>query len=186
VRAVMAALLAALAAAAVLPGPGTASRRVARLLRPGPVARPGRRGPPVPGPVVLDLVAAVLRAGAPVATSLRVVGESLGARGAVDGRELVTLAQRHELALGEPTAGVPPWVALLDETLLLARDVGLAPGPLLTSAAEDERRRQAMARRIAAARLTVRLVLPTGLCLLPAFVLLTVAPLVLALIGAPS
>jgi hypothetical protein len=195
VRALTAALLAAVAAAVVAPGAGSASRRVARLPRPAAVAgrRPAavagrRRGRPssVPGPVVLDLVAAVLRAGAPVTTSVRAVGECLGAYGAPDGLDLLILAQRHELALGDPMPGAAPWVVLLDETLLLAREAGLAPGPLLTSAAQDERARVATAQRLAAARLGVRVVLPTGLCLLPAFVLLTVMPLVLALLGAGS
>jgi hypothetical protein len=110
----------------------------------------------------------------------------MDAYGAGDGVELVALAQRHELALGDPMPGPVPWVALLDETLLLARDAGLSPGPLLASAAEDERRRVALAQRLAAARLGVRVVLPTGLCLLPAFVLLSVVPLVAALLGVGS
>jgi hypothetical protein len=186
VRAVTAALLAAVAAAACTPSPAIASRRMLRLLTPGPAGRRRDRPVPVPGPVALDLVAAVLRAGAPVTAAARAVGECLEAYGAADGPDLLTVAQRHELALLAPMPGAPGWVGLLDRTLLLARDAGLAPGPLLSSAAEGERRREASAQRLAAARLGVRVVLPTGLCLLPAFVLLTVVPLVLALLGAGS
>jgi pilus assembly protein TadC len=51
------------------------------------------------------------------------------------------------------------------------------------AAADQERRREGAAARVAAARLGVQVVLPTGLCLLPAFVLLAVVPLVLALLG---
>ena len=208
-RGIVAALLAGVAAAAAMADARNPARRLARVLRaetapdrggrrpppgnrpysgsraPAGIRRPSprNRAPAVAGPVVLDLVAAVLRAGAPVATSLRVVGECLAAHTGVDGPGLGTVAQRHELALADRTPGVPSWVALLDETLLLARNAGLAPGPLLTAAAEDERRRLAAARRAAASELGVRVVLPTGLCLLPAFVLLAVVPLVLALLG---
>jgi tight adherence protein B len=51
------------------------------------------------------------------------------------------------------------------------------------AAAAQERRRDVAAARVAAARLAVQVVLPTGLCLLPAFVLLAVVPLVLGLLG---
>jgi tight adherence protein B len=57
------------------------------------------------------------------------------------------------------------------------------PAGVLVSAAAEERRRRADRRRLAAARLGVQVLLPTGLCLLPAFVLLTVVPMVLALLG---
>ncbi len=137
----------------------------------------------MPGPVVLDLVAAVLRGGAPVATSLRAVAECLVSAGAAGGEDLLLLADRHDLALDVPVEPVSSWAAVLDDALLVARDSGLAPGPVLASAAADERRRDAARQRVDAARLGVRVVLPTGLCLLPAFVLLSVVPLVLALLG---
>jgi tight adherence protein B len=138
----------------------------------------------LPGPVLLDLVAAVLHAGVPVTTALRVVGEAASAQGdARAGRELLRLAERHDFVLGGADGSAPAWVAALDEVLLLARDSGLAAAPLLTATAAEERRRQAAIARAAAARLGVRVVLPTGLCLLPAFVLLAIVPLVLALLG---
>jgi tight adherence protein B len=49
-------------------------------------------------------------------------------------------------------------------------------------AAEQERRRQISAQLKAIRRLEVMLVIPGGLCLLPAFVLLGIVPLVLQLI----
>ncbi|MGZ4626768.1 MAG: type II secretion system F family protein [Kineosporiaceae bacterium] len=152
---------------------------------PPPPRAGGRRraAAAVPGPVVLDLVAAVLRGGAPVATSLRAVAECLVSADAAGGEDLLLLADRHDLALDGPVEPVSSWAAVLDDALLVARDSGLAPGPVLTSAAADERRRDAARQRVDAARLGVRVVLPTGLCLLPAFVLLSVVPLVLALLG---
>jgi hypothetical protein len=154
-----------------------------RLRRRVRSARP--RGPTIPGALVLDLVAAVLAAGAPVPATLRLVASTLEEYG-VDGTEHVAdLARRHELALAEPSPPPgPAWVQVLDRTLLLARDAGVAPRAVLASAAAGERRRRADRLRLAAARLGVRVVLPTGVCLLPAFVLLTVVPMVVALLGA--
>jgi hypothetical protein len=158
----------------------------ARLRRAAGRAREVARGSPgeVPAPLVLDLVAAVLGAGAPVPATLRLVAGGLEAYGAGVAPHLLALARRHELALPDPPPYPgPEWVQLLDRTLLLARDAGVPPAALLVSAAADERRRRTARRRLAAARLGVRVVLPTGLCLLPAFVLLTVVPMVLALLG---
>ena len=65
----------------------------------------------------------------------------------------------------------------------LSQRTGMAPVPLVTAAAASRRRRAREAQAVAAQRLGVLVVLPTGLCLLPAFVLLTVAPLVLDLLS---
>lgn len=65
----------------------------------------------------------------------------------------------------------------------LAHMAGLPPAPLLLRAADDLRLAQAEEAEAAAARVGVRLVLPLGLVLLPAFCLTTVVPLVLALAG---
>jgi pilus assembly protein TadC len=138
----------------------------------------------LPGPVLLDLVAAVLQAGAPVTTALRVVSQAAGAQGdRAACQQLLRVAERHDLALDGVEGCVASWLAALDEALLLARQSGVAVAPLLAAAAAQERREQAAQARVAAARLGVRVVLPTGLCLLPAFVLLTIVPLVLALLG---
>ena len=167
--------------------PGWTALSVPRAAAPGRRRghRPADRGRgSLPPPVLLDVVAAVLHAGAPVTTSLRVVGQAASAQGDVRaGQELLGLAERHDLALGGVDASAPPWVSALDEVLLLARESGAAVAPLLAAAAAEDRRRQAASARAAAARLGVRVVLPTGLCLLPAFVLLAIVPLVLALLG---
>jgi hypothetical protein len=119
-----------------------------------------------------------------VTSALRVVAQAASAQGdARAGEELLRLAERHDLALGDVDDMAPPWVRALDEALLLARESGVAVAPLLCATAEEERRRQAGQARAAAARLGVRVVLPTGLCLLPAFVLLAIVPLVMALLG---
>lgn len=63
----------------------------------------------------------------------------------------------------------------------LAREAGVAPSSLLLAGAEDLRSARLAAVDVAAARLGVRLVIPLGVAFLPAFVLTTVVPVVLAL-----
>src|SRR5690349_3601435 len=65
--------------------------------------------------------------------------------------------------------------------LRLAREAGVAPSSLLLSGAADLRDAQLAAIDVAAARLGVRLVVPIGVAFLPAFVLTTIVPVVLAL-----
>lgn len=74
----------------------------------------------------------------------------------------------------------PAWAAA-QRCLDLAAVAGVAPGPALRQAASDLRRDAIADVEVATARLGVRLVLPLGLAFLPAFVLTTVLPLVLAL-----
>jgi tight adherence protein B len=72
--------------------------------------------------------------------------------------------------------------AAVEAVLALSRRAGVPAAELLRSEAEEARR---AARADAAAKasvLAVRLMLPLGLCVLPAFMLLGVAPLLLAVI----
>jgi len=82
-----------------------------------------------------------------------------------------------------PVAGDPPDPALpvLREAVRMAALAGLPPAALVRRAATEERRRVGAVRRRAIRRLEVFLVLPVGLCLLPAFVLLGVVPVVIDL-----
>lgn len=63
----------------------------------------------------------------------------------------------------------------------LAEEIGIAPTAPLARASADLRTGAQQEANVAAARLGVRLVMPLGLTFLPAFVLLTVVPLVVAL-----
>ncbi|WP_434995119.1 hypothetical protein [Arthrobacter sp. Ld5] len=187
------------------------------------------RGGVQDGPLILDLLAAVLSAGASVESALMVVGEAcdpavgsvlarvraarlLGASwdaawdaGAVDGR-----------SDAEPSTGVPPadrgadgrrvagrWsmrprspsgrsARVRYDPLLIVEDVrqglrfGTATGApsaalLHAHAAQLRRRRNREVDRRAAA-LGVRLVMPLGLCSLPAFICLGIVPVVLGLL----
>lgn len=68
----------------------------------------------------------------------------------------------------------------LNQTLELATAAGVSVVDVLTAEATDSRRAAASALDEAAARLGVRLMLPLGVCVLPAFVLLSVAPMLLS------
>ena len=164
--AALAALLAGLAVAGLVP-PDPA-RRLRRPTR----SRPAREGPravpgAAPAPVVTDLVAAALLGGLPPAVAVDAVVTALDAVGDPAGKSL----RRNDSAF-DP----------LVEALALAGSTGLGPVPLVQAAATQARRRRAAAQQVAARRVGTLVVLPTGLCLLPAFVLLTVAPLVVDLV----
>ncbi|MFZ7087078.1 hypothetical protein [Curtobacterium sp. RRHDQ10] len=108
----------------------------------------------VPG-LALELWAVALSGGSPRSTAEHVVEDALA---------------------GRP---VPPAErALLGETLDLADAVGIPAASLLRSAADDLRRDEAAEHVAEAERLGVRLVLPLGVCLLPAFVLVGIVPVV--------
>jgi tight adherence protein B len=70
--------------------------------------------------------------------------------------------------------------ALIEETLDLARRAGVPAAGLLRSAAADRRSDAAAERLEAVERLAVQLLVPLGVCILPAFVLVGVVPVVLA------
>ncbi|WP_123702367.1 hypothetical protein [Curtobacterium sp. PhB130] len=125
----------------------------ARLVR---AAEPDGR---IPG-VVLDAWAVALSGG----------GAWSGARSAVEdafGDRPLGAAERHRLA----------------ETLGLARRAGVPAAALLRAAAEDLRDDDAADALAAAERLGVRLVVPLGVCVLPAFVLVGVVPVVIGILS---
>lgn len=70
--------------------------------------------------------------------------------------------------------------------LAAAAATGVAAGPLLLAEAEAERERSVRALERAAERLGVTILLPIGVCILPAFVVLGVLPVVLAMLGGPG
>jgi tight adherence protein B len=73
-------------------------------------------------------------------------------------------------------------IAGVDAVLELSRRAGVPAGDLLRSEAEEARRGARATSAAAASVLGVKLMLPLGLCILPAFMLLGVAPLLLAVI----
>lgn len=80
-------------------------------------------------------------------------------------------------------AGLAPPGPEVAELLEFAAAAGAPPAALLRAEADEARRSAAVAAERAAVVLGVRLMLPLGLCVLPAFVALGVAPIVIALVG---
>lgn len=185
----MTATLVALALLAAAPWVGAGGRTT--------LGGPAPRGAPEPGADavgLLDLVRAALTTGVAVPRALDAVGRAVGGP---DGERLRAAAAalphgvtwdvawgRGGVDSGRRRAGRRPpaaWEPLAD-ALEPVWTAGVAPGPLLRAHADALRARRRAATRTAAARLGVRLVLPLGLCLLPAFVLLGLVPVVLAMV----
>lgn len=135
----------------------------------------------MPGPLLLDLVAALVQGGAPPQAALRAVAAGLREDGDDQADGFLLVADR----VGHPRRGEGAGdgiATVIEEAMWLAVRAGLPPTALIRRAAAEERRRRAAIRTRAVRRLEVLLVLPTGLCLLPAFVLLGVVPVVLDLL----
>ncbi|MTB88459.1 type II secretion system F family protein [Aeromicrobium senzhongii] len=134
-------------------------------------------------PLALDLVAAVLAAGRSPQEAVRLVAVHTPPP---LGDELQALAHRVRLAADPAVA----WRSLdgsalepVGRAFARAETSGAAIVPLMRDTAADLRRRAWAERRETVGRVGVRTTLPMGLCLLPAFVLVGVAPTVLAALG---
>lgn len=154
------------------------------LLTRGPACGRGSRAPTVSTrrfvPEAMELLALALQGGGSLAEAARTVALVLPAPA---GEGLVRVADA--LHRGQDTeqawsAAGPEWEPAR-RSLELARVAGVAPGPALRQAAGDLRAALVADVEVGTARLGVRMVLPLGLAFLPAFVLTTVLPLVLAL-----
>jgi tight adherence protein B len=80
-------------------------------------------------------------------------------------------------------AGCPTAVDATSDVLALSRSCGAPAVELLRAEAADRRRTARTEGRLRAARLASRLLVPLGVCTLPAFLLLGVAPMLLAVVG---
>lgn len=133
-------------------------------------------------PLAADLLAASLAAGVPVERSLPVIARAMGAP---VGEQLERVAAH--IRLGEPAEVAWSRVAELPGLGPIATTVARsarsgAPLAGLLVATADDLREQAAAAALAEVRaVSVRAVLPLGLCLLPAFALLGVLPVVAGL-----
>ena len=135
-------------------------------------------------PIGADLLAAALRAGAPPDRAALVVGEAL--RGPV-GQRLTRVAA--ELRHGSSPEDAWRHVADLPGGDRLARvasrsaERGTALTRALDRQAADLRAARAAAAEASVRRAGVLVVVPLGLCFLPAFLLTGVVPVVLAVLG---
>jgi Flp pilus assembly protein TadB len=135
-------------------------------------------------PLGADLLAAVLRAGAPVDRAVSAVADALG--GPL-GERLDRVGRSLRLGAEPPEA----WAHLADVPgagRLVAAAVrssasGGALAGALTRLADDLRGDRSVAVEASAHRAGVLIVLPLGLCFLPAFVLAGLVPVVVAVLG---
>lgn len=136
--------------------------------------------PTVELPVLVELLAAAVRAGAGVPRALAATGDAVGGP---DGDALRAAARALQLGAGWEAAwrGAPPRLAPLHRALRVAWADGAAPSDALRAARDEVLHARVAAARTASARLAVRLVLPLGACFLPAFVLVGLAPVLIAL-----
>ncbi|MCH9816855.1 MAG: type II secretion system F family protein [Actinomycetia bacterium] len=135
-------------------------------------------------PQVLVLFAALLRSGAPTQIALATVGE---VSDGVIGRAFRRAGQ--ELALGAPLGVVARSLGgavgqdRIGSILARSMDSGAASAQELEQLAQECRRAYLAMAQEQAKRAGVQMVLPLGLCLLPAFVALGIVPIVAALLG---
>ena len=154
--------------------------------------------------VVLELIAGSLESGLPLSRAVAAVGEALsptdsapigsvsaGSVSAGSAPPVAAAAALTRLAValsaGVPaihaTRALPAELEALGHSAVLAEGTGADLARVLRSAARDARRGRTRDAEVLAAQLAVRLVLPTGIALLPAFVALGIIPTVMSLLG---
>lgn len=157
----------------------TVQRRLGRGLGSG---APLESHPELDDELLWVVVASALRSGASLLRALDVVANALGA---VQGAQLrrFVVRVRWGASWSQATDQAPPRLRPLLATLAPAWEVGASADVALRLLAEQRRRERQSAAQTSAARLAVHLVLPLGLCFLPAFVTLGLVPLVIAFGG---
>lgn len=183
--------LAVAAAAWLLPR--VARRRLRRLLRSPASARRGAPAGPeqaaarglrkrriasddVEPALVLDLVAVAMAGGLDPRSAVAAAGRGLGRHIDASGDIDAIIA-----AIG-PVLKDDSVAAELRAALAFSETTGAPAAEILRSRADDLRRRTVRRAEEAAGRLGVRIVLPLGTCILPAFIALGVMPVVLSLV----
>ncbi len=135
-------------------------------------------------PLALDLLACALRAGQPPGTASAAVAAAIG--GPV-GAALASVARSTGLGSPADEAWQPlgrlPGAAAVARTLARADSSGSRLAEELTRTAADLRDRRGSATDARVRRAGVLVVLPLGLCFLPAFVCVGVVPIVIGIAG---
>ncbi|WP_233404982.1 type II secretion system F family protein [Actinotalea solisilvae] len=126
----------------------------------------------------MDLLSAACAAGASLPAALIAVGAAVPPS---SGRALARAGTA--LRLGSTWDEAWPDGGPVARALRPGWEDGSAPGPALRAAADAVRRDRHARALEAASRLGVRLVVPLGLCHLPAFVLVGVAPVLVSMAG---
>jgi Flp pilus assembly protein TadB len=139
-------------------------------------------------PLAADLLAVTLRGGAPVDRATAAVAEALpgplGDRLARVARMLRLGGTPAESWAQLATAdGAPPGADRLIRAAVRSAEHGSALASALERLADDLRADRAIATEAAARRAAVLIVLPLGLCFLPAFILAGLVPVIVAILG---
>ena len=135
--------------------------------------------PPVDTALVLELLAAQLRAGLAPLAALGTLAEALNSR------PLHTVCQRLQMGSGWGSAwsgSVAGTFGELRDALAPAYTGGAPSTALLLSLADAHRLSERRAAERAAGKLSVALVVPLGLCSLPAFICLGIVPILISLL----
>lgn len=143
------------------------------------------QAPPTATGVTLHAMRAALAAGADIPSALAAVGNAMVPEQAF-ARDAVAL-QKAGLALARGASWREAWgeasLPELEGALRLAWERGSQAAPMLLAASTGADLRRRRAAQVAAGELSVRLTLPLALCLLPAFVVAGIVPLLVSLIG---
>lgn len=135
--------------------------------------------PPVDTALVLELLAAQLRAGLAPLAALGTLAEALNSR------PLHTVCQRLQMGSGWGSAwsgSAAGTFGELRDALAPAYTGGAPSTALLLSLADAHRLSEHRAAERAAGKLSVALVVPLGLCSLPAFICLGIVPILISLL----
>lgn len=129
---------------------------------------------------VIDLLALTLRGGVGLVEAMEAVAARVGG---LLGLHLQTVAAARRWGVEDAAAwaSVPSAWEPAARALRMAATAGVPPADVLARAAAEVRRAEQQRLEVATATLGIRIVLPLGLAFLPAFVLTTVVPIVLAL-----
>jgi pilus assembly protein TadC len=138
--------------------------------------------------MMLELVAAMLDAGSGIGRSLELVSDCASTQYRESLRPVVSalaIGADWETAWRSSAVGLPEILELRD-ALGFAALTGAPSSAILYAQAARLRRERFRAAEKRAASLGVKLVVPLGLCSLPAFICLGVVPVLLALVPAGS
>lgn len=158
---------------------GPSSRSVSAEGAPGHSRNPGAGDPTAA--LVLELVAAMLEAGASIHRSLAVSARAVGVGNGAVLRAAVALELGVPWDQAWPAASDDLWAEELREALAFAAGTGAPSAELISARARMLRRRRHRELERRAAALGVRLVIPLGVCSLPSFLCLGVVPVLLSL-----
>jgi Flp pilus assembly protein TadB len=135
-------------------------------------------------PYAADLLAGALRAGLPTERAVQVVASVLG--GPV-GQRLAAVARSLRLGVTPTEAWRPmydlPAGVRMSNAVARSADSGAALAGAFVRLADELRTARVAAVEAASQRSGVLLVLPLGLCFLPAFVLAGIVPVIVAVLG---